>query len=662
MNMSSDVTPVEAERASDSFPVLLAVCRWGLVLVFACLAAGFWLLQVVRYDEYHRQAENNHQRAVVLSAPRGAVLDRDGRVLIENRNALNITLSREEADDLDGTLALLADLADVPPAELRARLEQRRRDPPFRPVVLIRDATLDQVAAVAAHARELPGVYVQTFPIRSYPAGETAAHILGYVGEVSEAQLATPEFDGVRRGAVVGKSGIERAYNHLLMGRDGSQRVVVDNLGREIFTLDEQFPVEGRQIQLTLDYDLQEAAEDAFSAAQFNGAAVFLDPRSGAVLALVSRPAFDPNAFAGGIDSETWGRLNRDRRRPLSHRALQGMYSPGSTFKVVMAVAALQEGVVDPDFRVSCGGGRTVHGRFFRCHSAHGSVDMREALEKSCNSYFYALGEKLEIDQIHKWATALGLGEFSGIDLPHEVRGLMPSVAWKRERFGERWFPGETISVAIGQGAVAATPMSLAVMMATVANGGTRVTPHLLMAVNDGGRFTPVPRPVPQSRAAIDPATLDVVKEGLWFVVNRAGTGGRGRVVGRDVIGKTGTAQVISLQGRAAATDSGQDVRDHGWFVFAAPAGAPEIAGVVFGEHNEHGYLSAPIAKHVIETYFAKQEGRQRSRSLRGRTARTAAGAGRAAPSGADGRVAGAAGRIGPPVPPTPGTAPAAAR
>lgn len=614
--MFSDGTSVEAaERARESFLVLLKVWRWGIVIVFACLAAGFWLLQVVRYDKYHRLAENNHQRAVVLNAPRGAVLDRDGRVLIENRTSLDITLSREEAADIDDTLELLADLVDVPSADLRARLERRRRDPPFRPVVLIRDAAFDQVAAVAAHARELPGVYVQSFPIRSYPAGETAAHILGYVGEVSEAQLATPEFDGVRRGAVVGKSGIERTYNHLLMGRDGTRRVVVDNIGREIFVLDEQSPVEGRQIQLTLDYDLQEAAEDAFAAAGFNGAAVFLDPRSGAVLALVSRPAFDPNAFAGGVDSDTWGRLNRDRLRPLSHRALQGMYSPGSTFKVVMAVAALQEGVVGPDFRVSCPGGRLVHGRFFRCHSTHGSVDMREALEKSCNTYFYALGEKLEIDQIHKWATALGLGEFSGVDLPHEVRGLMPSSTWKRERFGEQWYPGETISVAIGQGAVSVTPLSLAVMMATVANGGTRVTPHLLMAVNEGGEFMPVPRPVAQSRAAIDPSTLDVVKEGLWFVVNRAGTGGRGRIVGRDVIGKTGTAQVISLQGRAAAADSGRDLRDHGWFVFAAPADDPEIAGVVFGEHNEHGYLSAPIARHVIETYFAKREGRRRSRA-----------------------------------------------
>ena len=612
MSMSRDFATAGRGRARDSLAVLLAVWRWGIVLVFVGLGVGFWLLQVVQYDRYLKLAESNHQRTLILSAPRGAVLDRDGRVLIENRDSLNITLSREQAEDLDGTVALLAELSGVPLSELQATLERHRRDPPYRPVVLIRDAGFDQVAAVAAHARELPGIYVQQLPVRFYPAGEVAAHIFGYVGEVSDAQLATPEFEDVRPGTVVGKSGVERTYNRLLMGRDGARRVVVDNVGREIRTLDEQTPLEGRQIQLTLDYDLQEAAEEAFRDAGFNGSAVFLDPRSGAILALVSRPAYDPNVFARGIDSETWGRLNRDRLRPLNHRALQGRYSPGSTFKVVMAVAALQEGVVTPDFRVSCGGGRVVHGRFFQCHSTHGSVDMREALEKSCNSYFYALGEKMEIDQIHKWGTALGLGELSGVDLPHEVRGLMPSTAWKRERRGERWYPGETISVAIGQGAVSVTPISLAVMMATVANGGTRVTPHLLKAINEGDGFTPVPRPVPQSRAGIDGSTLDVVTEGLWFVVNRAGTGRRGRIDGRDVFGKTGTAQVISLQGRAAARASGRDFRDHGWFVFAAPVGAPEIAGAVFGEHNDHGYLSAPIAKRVLETYFAKQEGQQR--------------------------------------------------
>ena len=596
----------------DSLLLPMTLLRSAVVLAFAALAVGFWLLQVAQHEKYRRLAENNHQRTIALTAPRGVVFDRDGRVLVENRDSLNISLVREQVEDIEASIELLAEVAGVPSSDLWSVVERHRRDPVYRPIVLIRDASLGQVAAVAAHALELPGLFVQQLPTRYYPAGEVAAHLFGYVGEVSDAQLASAEFQNVRSGSVVGKSGMEQTYNQFLMGRDGARRVVVDSIGREIDTIGEVAANEGRQLQLTLDYDLQQAAEDAFAVAGFHGAAVVLDPRSGEILALVSLPAYDPNAFALGIDQDTWNALNQDALRPLTNRALQGTYPPGSTFKIAMVVAALEEGIVTPNFRVSCRGGGTFYGRFSECHTTHGSVDMREALEQSCNTYFYTLGEMLEIDQIHKWATALGLGELSGLDLPHEVQGLMPSTAWKREARGEPWYPGETISVAIGQGAVSVTPISMAVMMATVANGGTRVTPHLLKAVNDGMGWTPWQPPGPQSEVSLSATTLSTVTDGLWYVVNRAGTGRRGRIEGRDVIGKTGTAQVISLQGRIAAGDTERDLRDHGWFVFAAPAGAPEIAGVVFGEHAEHGYLAAPIAKHVMETYFAKQEGRPR--------------------------------------------------
>ena len=596
----------------DSLLLPMTLLRSAVVLAFAALAVGFWLLQVAQHEKYRRLAENNHQRTIALTAPRGVVFDRDGRVLVENRDSLNISLVREQVEDIEASIELLAEVAGVPSSDLWSVVERHRRDPVYRPIVLIRDASLGQVAAVAAHALELPGLFVQQLPTRYYPAGEVAAHLFGYVGEVSDAQLASAEFQNVRSGSVVGKSGMEQTYNQFLMGRDGARRVVVDSIGREIDTIGEVAANEGRQLQLTLDYDLQQAAEDAFAVAGFHGAAVALDPRAGEILALVSLPAYDPNAFALGIDQDTWNALNQDELRPLTNRALQGTYPPGSTFKIAMVVAALEEGIVTPNFRVSCRGGGTFYGRFSECHTTHGSVDMREALEQSCNTYFYTLGEMLEIDQIHKWATALGLGELSGLDLPHEVQGLMPSTAWKRAARGEPWYPGETISVAIGQGAVSVTPISMAVMMATVANGGTRVTPHLLKAVNDGMGWTPWQPPGPQSEVSLSATTLSTVTDGLWYVVNRAGTGRRGRIEGRDVIGKTGTAQVISLQGRIAAGDTERDLRDHGWFVFAAPAGAPEIAGVVFGEHAEHGYLAAPIAKHVMETYFAKQEGRPR--------------------------------------------------
>ena len=610
--MRREIEAIGTGGGRDSLVLPMTLLRSAVVLAFAALAVGFWLLQIAQYEKYRQVAENNHQRTVSLSAPRGVVFDRDGRVLVENRYSLNISFVRDQVEDLEGSIELLAQVAGVPTSALWSVVERHRRDPAYRAIVLIRDASLGQVAAVAAHALELPGLFVQQLPTRYYPAGEVAAHLFGYVGEVSDAQLASAESQNVRGGSVVGQSGIEQAYNQFLMGHDGARRIVVDSIGRKISTIGEAAPNEGRQLQLTLDYDLQQAAEDAFAVAGFNGAAVVLDPRSGEILALVSLPAYDPNAFALGIDQDTWEALNQDALRPLNNRALQGRYSPGSTFKIVMAIAALEEGLVTPDFRVSCRGGASFYGRFYQCHTTHGSVDMREALEQSCNAYFYTLGEMLEIDQIHKWATALGLGELSGLDLPHEVQGLMPSTAWKREARGEPWYPGETISVAIGQGAVSVTPISMAVMMATVANGGTRVTPYLLKAVNDGTGWSPWQRPVPRSEVSLSPTTLGAVTDGLWYVVNRAGTGRRGRIEGREVIGKTGTAQVISLQGRLAAGDTSRDLRAHGWFVFAAPAGAPEIAGVVFGEHAEHGYLAAPIAKHVMETYFAKQEGRPR--------------------------------------------------
>ena len=593
----------------DNTPRLLLALQVSVAVVFVVLAVSFWNFQVGQHARFSEMAENNHQRTLGLRAPRGVVFDRDGHVLVENRYSLNISLVREQVEDLDQSIRLLAGVTDVDIQAVQDVVEQNRDVPDYRPIVIIRDASLSQVAAVSARALELPGVVVEQIPTRYYPTNTLASHLFGHVGEVTDAQLREATDERIRAGAIVGQSGIEQAYNGLLMGSDGARRVVVNSIGREIETIGEAPPEEGRQLQLTIDFDLQKAAEDAFNLEGFAGAAVVLDPNSGDVMALVSLPAYDPNDFALGIDNDTWTALNTDTLTPLQNRALQGRYSPGSTFKIVMAAAALEEGVVTPDFKVNCGGGSTFYGRFYRCHTRHGTVDMEEAIEKSCNTYFYTLGSMLDIDVIHKWAAAFGLGEISGIDLPHEVQGIMPSTTWKRDRMGERWYPGETISVSIGQGAVSVTPISMAVMMATVANGGTRVVPRLLKATRETGAWTPVELPAP-SVVELQPETTDTLHRGLWMVVNREGTGRRGRILGRDVMGKTGTAQVISLAGREAAGDTERDLRDHGWFVFAAPRDNPQIAGVVFGEHSEHGYLAAPIARHVMETFFAKQEGR----------------------------------------------------
>ena len=586
--------------------------RVGVIVAFAALAICFWFLQVVQYAQYQEMAENNHQRTLALRAPRGVLYDRNGKILVENRHSFNVSIVREHTQDLDRTIRLLSAVAGVDVGQVRQIVERHLGEPSYQPIVVIEDASLVQVAAITARSLdfELPEVVVEEVHMRQYPTDALAAHLFGYVGEANETQVG----NGVRVGAIVGQSGIERVYNKLLMGQDGARRVVVNSMGREIRTLDEVPPVEGRRVQLTIDYDLQKAAEDGFKHAGFNGSALILDPRNGEVLSFVSLPAYDPNDFAAGIDRATWAALNTNELRPLQNRAIQGRYSPGSTFKIVVAAAALEEGIVDPDYTVNCSGGASFFGRYFRCHlrGGHGIVDMRHAIEKSCNVFFYTLGNMLGVDKIHEWSEKLGLVGLTGIDLPNEQESIVPSTEWKRERTGERWYPGETISVAIGQGQVSVTPASMAVMIATVANGGTRVTPHVIRAVDEGGGWKMATPPAVAGRVAFRPETLSALHDGLWMAVNAAGSGGRARIPGRDVAGKTGTAQVISIQGRQAAEARGsdRDLRDHGWFVFFAPKENPQIAGVIFGEHNEHGYLGAPIAKHVIETYFAKKEGR----------------------------------------------------
>lgn len=583
-----------------------------VTLAFIALGVSFWYIQVIQNARYREMAETNHQRRLSLRAPRGILFDRKQRLLVENRDAYTISILREHSGDLNLTIPMLAAATGVEEQTILDTVYRHRNEPRYRPIVVIDDATLDQVGAVLARRLdfELPGIVVERVPTRRYPIGGLGAHLLGYVGEASEAQMAA---DGLKSGAVVGQSGVEKAYNRMLMGTDGERRVMVNSVGREIATLDDLPAVEGRRIELTIDLDLQTAAEDGFRALGYSGSAVVLDPRNGEVLALVSLPAYDPNAFATGIDRATWGHLNADRLKPLQNRAIQGRYSPGSTFKVVVATAALEEGLITPDHTVYCPGGATFYDRFFQCNvkGGHGVVDLRHAIERSCNVYFYTIGNMVGVDRIHKWAEALGLAGLTGIDLPNESESLVPSTAWKKAKTGEKWYAGETISVAIGQGQNSVTPVALAALYAAVANGGVRYTPHLLRATNDGDGWRPVPKAEPAG-LRLKPETVAALHDGLWLVVNGAGTGRRARIEGLDVAGKTGTAQVISLEGaKAAAGKTDKDLRDHGWFAFFAPRDNPEIAGIVLAEHGEHGSNAALIARHIIDTYFAAKAGKR---------------------------------------------------
>ena len=596
-----------------SLTIRLGVVQYLVAVVFAALAVCFWIFQIGQHEKFREMAENNRLRKLPLPAPRGVLLDRHGKVLVENQSTLNIALVREQTKDVGEVLRVLAAATGVDEAQLREVVSRRRRDPIYRPIVLIESATREQVIAAWARRLELPGVFYQEVPARKYPSSDMAAHLFGYVGEVTDAQLQRADYKDVDPGAVVGQAGLEMAYNRQLMGVDGNKTVVVNSVGREIDELELTPPTTGRPMQLTIDADVQKATEDGFAATGFDGAAVVLDPRNGEVLSFTSRPAYDPNAFAAGIDRSAWAALNNDPLKPLTNRALQGRFSPGSVFKMAVGLAGLEEGIITPDFRVYCGGGQTFYGRFFQCHKreGHGAVNLAHAIEQSCDVYFYTVGNMLGVDRIHKWATLFGLGVKSGIDLPNELPGLVPSTEWKAKYTKEKkWYAGETISVSIGQGQVSVTPISLAVYTATLANGGTRVTPHLVKAIDDGTGLKPVPTPAPQSKVEVTQEKLQAIREGMWLVVNgAAGTARRAKIEGKDVCGKTGTAQVISLQGRLAARTN-RNLRDHGWFTFFAPRDNPEIAGVVFAEHSEHGSEGATIARHIIETYFAEKEGR----------------------------------------------------
>jgi len=603
--------PIEERRKAGT---RLSGLQVVIVAAFAVLAVCFWALQVVQHAKFEELAENNHQRTLAWRAPRGLVFDREGRVLVENRHSYSISIVREHTKNLDRTVRTLAAVVGLDEAAVRTIVDRHLREPTYRPITVVQDASLAQVAAVVARRLdfELPDVVVEQVPTRRYP-DTMASHLFGYVGEVSDSQVA--ESGSLKSGDIVGQSGLEKVYNTLLMGEDGAKRVVVNSVGREIRTLDEDLPTEGKRLQLTVDYDIQKAIEDGFDSIGLNGAAVVLDPSDGGVLGFTSRPAYDPNAFASGIDHSTWAALTTDRDRPLNDRAIQGRYSPGSTFKMAVALAGLEEGIITPDFHVYCPGHANFYGRDFKCwrfsRGGHGSVDLRHAIQQSCDVYFYTIANMIGVDKINKWATALGMGVLSGIDLPNEVQGIVPSTEWKRQKMHEKWYAGETISVGIGQGQVTTTPISMAVYMATLSNGGTRVTPHLLRAVDDGDGWKPAPVPAPQSKVTIDPEKLQAIKDGMWMAVNEpGGTGGAAKIPGHDVSGKTGTAQVISNQGKAAAGKTDRDLRDNGWFVFFAPRDNPQIAGVVFLEHGVHGGNAALVVHHILDTFFAKKDGK----------------------------------------------------
>ncbi|HET7294171.1 MAG TPA: penicillin-binding protein 2 [Vicinamibacteria bacterium] len=573
----------------------LALLQNALVVVMLLLAGVFWHLQVLRGRYFKTLAENNRSRLVPIAAPRGPLLDRQGRILVANRPSFNIVVRPEHVEDLDDLVRRLAVLLNVGEAQIRERLAARAS--PFRPVVIRQDASLADVAALEARRLEFPDVSVDVVPLRSYPLAAAAAHSLGRVGEIQAAQLQLKEFASQKPGDLVGQAGVELQYNRALLGRDGSLRLVVNSRGREVRELDREAPEDGPSLTLTLDQQLQVVAERAFGGRA--GSAVAVDPATGEILAMTSVPAYDPNQFATGIDAAAWQRLTSDPDTPLMNRVIQGQYAPGSVFKIVVAAAALEEGLVTPRTALFCPGHLAIYDTVFRCNrpEGHGWVSLRQALAQSCNVYFYQVGARLEIDRIARWAKRLGLGAPAGVDLPHEQPGLVPSSDWKLRTQRVPWYAGETISVAIGQGQVTATPLQLARLAALVANGGHLVTPHLVKAIGSEPR-----REAPPDEARLRPETVAAIREGMCAVVNEHGTGWRAQLASVEVCGKTGSSQVVASRSKQPIS---QATMPHGWFIAFAPRERPRIALAVLVEHGGGGgQAAAPVAREILAHFF----------------------------------------------------------
>jgi penicillin-binding protein 2 len=595
----------------ERLPLLVA----AMLAVFVVFGVRFFQLQILRGEELKGIAQGNAVRLVRLEAPRGDILDREGRLLATTRPAFGVEVMPSDLRRPEVTFAALGLLIDGDGEALRERVGQPRGRQRFQPVRLAGDLSFDQLARVESHLYALPGVMTDIRPRRHYVAGDLAAHLLGTIGEIRKDQLGASDYADYRPGEVIGQSGVESLLERRLRGKAGGRNVVVNVAGRVVDVLDEVPALSGGSVRLTLDLDIQQAAEEAFLPEVVGepgklGAAVALDARTGDVLALVSKPSFDPNAFAGGIDSASWRSLTGDEWRPLQDRAISGQYPPGSAYKPIVAAAILSEKVALPQERVFCPGSFTFGRRSYRCwkKEGHGSVDLRDALKKSCDVYFYTMGLRLGIDRIAKVAEAFGLGRRTGIPLAQEKPGLVPTSSWKLRRFGEKWMAGETVSASIGQGYNLATPLQMAVAYVALANGGKVLTPRLVLAhAQDGGMVDdPVAEPV--GTTGISEADLARIRDALAAVVEEpGGTGGRARVPGVRVGGKTGTAQVVRLDHTKDMKEHEIPIRyrDHAWFVSFAPVEAPEIVVSVVAEHGGHGgSAAAPIARRVLEKYF----------------------------------------------------------
>jgi penicillin-binding protein 2 len=603
--------------------------RRRLGIGFALVLAGFlvltgrlWFLQVLHGEEMHELAHNNRIRLHRVPATRGRIVDRYGRVLVDSRPAFSAVLVREDAADLEATVGNVARVLGQTPEEVHQILATAKARPRFAEVTIKRDLAWEEVVALETHQLDMPGVTVEVTPRRSYPLAGQLAHLLGYVGEVSPEDIGRDR--SYRPADLIGKSGLERYFEEELRGVEGGEQVEVNAVGRQLQVLRSVPEQPGNTVRLTIDLDLQQAAANALG--ERDGSVVALDPRNGEVLAFVNYPSYDPNVFARGIKAGEWRALIEDEHHPLTNRGLQGQYPPGSAFKIPVAAAALEEGIINPFTRIYCPGGYKFGDRYFRCwhRGGHGSMTLHDAIVHSCDVFFYQVSQRLGIDTLARYARDFGYGLHTGLEFGSESPGTIPDQEWKRKRFGQPWYAGETLSAAIGQGYVTATPLQMANMAAAVAVG-QRLRPHFVMQVErPDGELVRRFEPEVVAGMELKDSTIALLREAMHGVVHdEEGTGKRARLEGIEVAGKTLTSQVVRLK------KQGQDPkelrwrhRDHAGFVSFAPVEAPELAVAVLVEHADGGggKIAAPIARDVFAAYFELKQQRLGETYAQGRS------------------------------------------
>ncbi len=594
----------QLDDLKSTYPYLLI----ALSVFFVFVLSRLWYLQIIKGEEFTQLAKNNRIRIRRVPASRGMILDQNKRILVDNRPSFQVSLVPEDIDDIDRVASRMATILNPAPKEVKSRITRQNSRQPFHPVLIKGDISRKELAYLETQKLDLPGMVIDVVPRRSYNYDSLASHLLGYLGEIDQSELKKMASQGYHLGDFIGKDGVEKQWEGKLRQVDGGRQVEVDSVGREIRILSSVSPQPGHNVVLTIDLEIQKTMEDSLKGKI--GAAIALDPRSGRILAMASTPSFNPDLFASGIRAQDWLNLLNTPFHPLQNKAIQGQYPPGSVFKIVTAVAALEEEAITPEETLRCPGFYTLGRKTYRCwkKGGHGIVNLRKAIVESCDVYFYQVALRLGIDTIARYARELGFGKTTGIELGDEKPGLIPTTEWKRKRHGEAWYEGETLVSGIGQGAVLVTPIQMANMIAAIANGGILYRPQVVQRVEDvdGNIIEEYPSMVAR-RVALSEKSLELIREALRGVVtDPKGTGRIARIKDVSVSGKTGTAQVVKLE-QVEDIENEEEIplryRDHAWFVAYASQEKPFIAVAVLIQHGGHGAsAAAPVARTIIES------------------------------------------------------------